>query len=469
MRLPYSKICSTKRIDTIYYRMTDQTHPKPEARKYRNKLELVIFIVFVLLCLAIIASGLLDIVMEAGNHKSPYPGESLVADYVSGVLWAVTLGVCIFFWPVPSRHRRALMWIWLVKAFVALVFMLAYEYVYFMDPDGYFHNAAASDFIWRGFNFSNGSYTIQQLTWLHLKIVPNSYHAAKVGFAMVSMVGVYLFYRAAVIFLQREDIRILYIMALFPGILFWSSILGKDPITLLGFSLYVYGVVAWQQLRQSWHCITLLLGILVASSTRIWLAPIMVAPLLVFIVSGRRDVFWRLVLVGLCVLVFTLSLPKIMTMWRVSTVEDLFAFRSYAAGAFEGGGSSLMPPKISGFSDFIRYLPIGIFTALFRPLPWDVRNLFGFLQGMDGLILLFLLFLAVKRTHLKELGDPIILWAIMLVLTWAAFYGLVTFNFGTLVRYKLQILPILLGLLMFFSRRRTAPVLIEDDSSSSEQ
>jgi len=441
--------------------MTELIRPKPLAYNYRNKLELVIFTVFILSCLAIIGHGLPDIVVESGNHKAPYPGENLVTDYALGVLWAVALGLSIFFWPVPSRHRRALMWIWLVKAFVALVLMLAYEYIYFLDPDGYFHNAAASDFVWRGFGFSNGTYTIQQLTWLHLKIVPGSYHAAKVGFSMVGMVGVYLFYRAAVMFLQRENIRILYIMALFPGILFWSSILGKDPIMLLGVSLYIYGVVAWYRLGQPHHFLMLALGVLIICLIRIWLMPIVVAPLVIFVIKGVRNLVWRMGLVVLCVSAFLLIMPKMLSVWRLSAFGDVFAFRTYAVGAFQGGGSSLAPSEITGLSSMIRFMPLGIFTSLFRPLPWDVPNLFGFVQGLEGLLLLMLLVKAVMRTQLKELADPILLWAISLILAWATFYGLTVYNFGTLVRYKLQILPLLLGVLLYLSRRRRASVVMK--------
>lgn len=432
--------------------MTELTYPKLEARNYKG---LVVFIFLSISCFLIIVLYLLDIVVLAGNRFSPYPGEDLVTDYVLGVLWAAILGISILFWPVPSRDRRALIGIWLIKAIVALVLMLGYEYIYVFDPDGYFTNAVSPYFIWKGFSFDNGTYTTHQLTWLHLKIVPGSYHAAKVGFAMIGLAGVYLTYRAAVIFLRREEIRILYVFALFPSILFWSSILGKDPITLLGISLYVYGVVAWHQLKQLRHLLTLALGILIVALIRLWVAPILVAPLMVFIIVGRRSFIWRMALMLICGLVFMLALPKIQDMWNMSTVEDIFEFRSYALGASIGGGSSFRAREITGFNSSMKYLPLGIFTALFRPLPLDVPNIFGTLQSLDNLILLFLLCMAVIRTRLKELKEPLVLWAIFLVLTWAAIYGNVIYNLGTLVRYKLQILPVFLGLLLYLSRRRT--------------
>ncbi len=74
----------------------------------------------------------------------------------------------------------------------------------------------------------------------------------KLDVAMAGLAGVYIFYRAAVLFLGREDMRILLVLGLTPSILFWSSILGKDPIVMLGMAVYSYGAVAlWKRRRLS--------------------------------------------------------------------------------------------------------------------------------------------------------------------------------------------------------------------------
>jgi len=426
---------------------------------YKNELG---FLIVFTLSAVIIAPIFLEMVVMSGNHFRPYPGEDLTLDYVSGVLWATILGISILFWPISSRDKKALLRIWLIKVIVVLVLMLAYEYQYALDPDGYFSHAIAPDFVWQGFSFSNGTSSMQQLTWLFLKIVPGSYHAAKITCALIGLTGIYLYYRTAVIFLRHENIRMLYVLALFPSILLWSSILGKDPITLFGISLYVYGVVAWFRLKLFRHLITLALGVLIVALIRIWVVPIIMLPLVVFVLSGRVNIIWKVMFVAVCTLGLVFFIPKIMALWNISTIADLFAFRTYAVTAFIGGGSSVEAPSITVFSDLIAYIPMGIFTALFRPLPLDVTNIFGFLQGLENVALLILFTVAVKRTSLKELKDPLVLWAVLLVLVWASFYGLVTYNFGALVRYKLQILPVFVGLLLYLGRHRARRVLYVD-------
>jgi hypothetical protein len=437
-------------------------HPITKGYNYKSKAKILIAIIVGVLCLSVLGSIFLDMVVISGNHQAPYPGGSLVTDYVFGVLWAMILGTSILFWPVSSKDRKALLRIWLIKVFITLVVMLAYEYQYFLDPDGYYGGAQSPDFIFEGFTFGNGTVATRQLVWLHLQIFPDSFHAAKVGFSMIGLLGVYLFYRAAVIFLRREHVRILYVLALFPGILFWSSILGKDLVTLLGISLYTYGIIAFHRHGKARHFIMIFGGILIATFIRSWLVPMMVLPLLVFVITRRGNRTWRAGFAIACMFVFFFAITMTGDLWNITSTAGLYDFRSHAAGAFAGGGSTQEAHEIAGLNDILRLLPFGIFTALFRPLPFEVPNIFGFLQSLENVVLLFLMALAVKRTQLKELNDPIILWAISLILIWAALYGLVVSNLGALVRYKLQIYPIFLGLLLYLGRHRVRSALQGD-------
>lgn len=407
-------------------------------------------------CCVILLPYVRDIIIICGNNVVPYPGSDLVMDYILGVVWALILWTTIPFWPVPNRDRQALSRLWLVKMFVALVVALAYEYRYALDPDGYFTNAIIPDFQWAGLHFGkDGTRNVHQLVWLHLHIVPNSYHAAKVGFSMIGLIALYVFYRAAILYLKKEDLRVLYALCLFPPILFWSSILGKDPITLLGMALYCHGVVSWYQ-RKSWlSVLTALTGCLVTMLIRFWYLPIMLGPVIVMNVGISRSPLRRIALILITLFGLTYSMRWIQQIFDIQTQNDLFDLKSYANTAFEGGGSTFVAPHVTNFGELIRFAPVSVFTALFRPLPLEVLNVFGVIEGLNNLALVILLILAIKRTRLRELFDPVIQWAVSLVLVWGLFYGLTASNFGSLVRYKLTILPILLGLLAYLSRKRT--------------
>ena len=395
-----------------------------------------------------------DFVITSGNHLYPYPGQDLILDYSLGWLWAIVLFFVVLLVPLSRLHRGALLRIWALKVFVSLGLGLAYEYQYGLDIDGYFRNVVAPDFVFSGFGFREGTVNIWQLVWLHNRLIPNSYHASKVGFAFIGLWACYLFYRAAVVLLRKEDIRVFYAISLFPSILFWSSTLGKDPIMLFGMSLYAYGVIGWFNRRRWREVACVVIGCLVVSLIRIWYLPIMMIPLAVLNLRLSRDIMTKTFL-GLAILaILALSFWGLADIMNIETTNDAFEARSYAAHSFSGGGSSFDIPAFNDIEGIIRYAPIGVFTALFRPLPFEIDGIAGLLAGFENLFLLILLIMAIKRTKVRELLQPFVLWDITIVLIWAAFYGMVARNFGSLARYKLQILPFLFGLLIYLGRNR---------------
>jgi hypothetical protein len=105
--------------------------------------------------------------------------------------------------------------------------------------------------------------------------------------------------------------------------------------------------------------------------------------------------------------------------------------------------------------DLVARTPQGLFDTYFRPLPGDVENTFGLLAGFENLFLLGLTLWAVTRFRLVYLKNVVFFWSVLVLLTWGLAYSLVTYrDLGTAVRFKLQILPVLLGVIGFLIRRR---------------
>lgn len=111
--------------------------------------------------------------------------------------------------------------------------------------------------------------------------------------------------------------------------------------------------------------------------------------------------------------------------------------------------------ELGSIGGIVKFLSFGAFTALFRPLPGEVMIPFGLLAGLERLSLLVLLVLVIKSTRFREMKEPLVMWAILFVVTLASVHGIVSSaNFGLEVRYKLQILPVLLGVLFYLLRKR---------------
>ena len=421
------------------------------------------------LCLAaipflLIALGAGDYIVAAGHYIT---STDIVRDYLVAVVWGILLFLVVALLPANSKERKALLLLWMVKLVVTLGVMLPYEQIYCGDACGYHRFGLTVHGWWPAMTeyagapgFGNGTANMVVFTHWHAVLISKSYHAMKVTWSLLGFFAIYLFYRAATFYLDRRDVRVLYLLGLFPGILFWSSILGKDPLTLLGIAAYAIGVAGWYRQRRLRWLVVLAAGLLFAASIRVWLGPIFMLPLVLLML---RDANWprRILIGGLAIaafgFVFSLSLDR----FHIDSAEEAVSTTNTISQSWAHGGSA---QKISGglnsFDDIVMFMPSGMFTALFRPLPGEIGSAFGFLASLENLYLLWLLCVVMAHSRWHRLfKDPLLFWAAMLVLTWSSVYGIASYqNLGTAVRFKLQIEPILLLLLQRLAQRRPEPV-----------
>jgi len=400
----------------------------------------------------------LDLVSVFGHY---IPQGDLPTDYLKGVVWSFALGLSILLWPVSRANKRSLLAAWGAKIAVTLGVMLLYESLYGLDAYMYFDQSNKGAFSLAEFSLvaaDAGTKNIINIASLNNVLVPNSYHALKVSFAMIGLVGVYLFYRSAVTFLGREERRIFYLIAFFPGIFFWSSILGKEPVVFFAISLYVYGIINWHVQRRYRNFLPMAAGIALGMLIRIWLGPIMVIPAGLLFFKSCRNLPAKAALVVISLALLSLTAGPMLERFKIQAFEDVLSAADKTTQGFvttEGGSTQQLNVDLTSPAGALKFLPVAAFTALFRPLPGEVMNPFGLLAGIESAILLTLLIKACRRTRLKELADPLTLWAVSFVAIWALVNGIVSStNFGVGVRYKLQVLPVLLGVLLHLSRKR---------------
>jgi hypothetical protein len=367
----------------------------------------------------------------------PEPGTRLFADYCLGAAWGGLLGAGLLLWPASKDERRALFAIWSAKLFVTLAPMLVYEHRYWED-----HYFLTALFDRRKFD------TFTEFVRLHLLLTPNSFHAAKVGFSMLGLAGIFLIYRASVLVRGKDDSRLLLLLGFFPSILFWSSAPGKEPMSVLAIGLFLYGLV---RLEKGDRFGGLLAALAVALHTLIrpWMAFIMGAAALAFAFAGRKPAWMK---AGLALALAALGVTAMGAV--VPSFERFFEAHDAAVRTFAEGGSSLPAPS-SEPGDILAAVPAGTFRALFRPLPGEVRNPLGHLTGVENLILLLLCLRALGRFRREDLRSTSVSAALVLVLAWAAAYGVVAYNHGAMARYKVAILPPLLLLLLYLGRSKS--------------
>jgi hypothetical protein len=420
------------------------------------------------LALAFILPSYMNLVIDLGHRIQQ---SDMRTDYTTAVAWAGVLGISILFWPVRNQDKTHLLWAWLLKCIVSLFVLLYYESFYASDSEGFYAVAKMDHHFIRqmieGKLFSSFlqegvfGYKLNILIWRYYQIVPDfladSYHSLKLTFSMLGLIATYLFFRASIILTQKKNWNIFWFLFLFPSLLIWGSRVGKEPLVLLFLSFFALGMVGWHCKEKAGYIILALLGLASCVFMRPWLGTLFVPSVVIYFFRSNKGLPVKMAGLLAAVLLLFSSYDLIKYKLEVSTTQDVLRKLEFNRKNFALGGSALKQeaPKLSGISDLIIQAPPGIFTALFRPLPFDVSGPLGFLSGMEGLLLLFLSFRAIIRTQAKELGEPLVAWALVLVLSWAFIYGFVIQNFGTAVRWKTQVLPVFLGLLLYLGRSRS--------------
>jgi hypothetical protein len=387
--------------------------------------------------------------------------ENLEADYTFAVFWALVLAASILIWPVSPREKGVLLVLWAAKCVVALVFMLPYEDRYTLDAFGYHDVSRRMDPPFHAAGVGAGTQNVNVLAWLHNYLLPDSFHALKLSFAMLGLVGVYILYRAAGLAWGKVDVRVLLALGLFPSILFWSSTLGKEPLILFGVALYALGTVGFIRTGRGGYLVAVGLGVLTASLIRIWFAPIMMAPLALLGWRAIRGTGFRLLFLAVAGGASVIALGRLLMMFGVGSVNDLLVVVQYwSQGWAEGGSAQSIPVDLSTVRGLLVFLPLGIFTALFRPLPGEVLNPFGLLAGIENLVLLGFFARCMPRLRRSALRDPLVLWSVAFLLAWAVIYSFLSYqNLGSAARFRLPVAPILLGLPFYAARHGSRPGL----------
>lgn len=301
----------------------------------------------------------------------------------------------------------------------------------------------------------------------------SSYSGTAVIFAFVSFLGLWYFFLTFYEIYPHLKRRIAICALFIPSVVFWGSGILKDTVVIAALGVLTYFIKK------------------VFIDKRFTIAGIfflVVAPIIIFEVKKYvllcylpAVLFWvyasnlrmipslvaRILLLPL-VLVIT-GMSGYFAVQRVGQDDPRYALdkiantakvTAYDIGFYSGkdAGSGYVLGDLDGsFESMLALFPQAVNVALFRPYPWEARNPLMLLSALEAtallVITLYLLFRSPIR-FLKSLGEPTVLFCLVFSIVFAFAVGVSTFNFGTLTRYRIPLLPFYL----------LALVIIADDS-----
>lgn len=288
----------------------------------------------------------------------------------------------------------------------------------------------------------------------------STYSATAVIFAIVSFAGMWMFfltfYRQFPHLHKRLAIASLFI----PSVFFWGSGILKDTLTLacLGFSTYsFYQLAIVKRIRLSYLAL-LLLSIYTLYVIKIYILLTFLPAAIVWAFLDNlvrvRSKMARLILfpVVLSMAVFlgylaTLEAGKGNRKYSFDEIAKTAQVTAYDIRYWTGreAGSGYTLGELDGtWASMIRLAPQAVNVSLFRPYLWEVRNPLMLMSAVEStaflLLTLFVLVSGRSRIY-AAIKDPTVLFGLILSITFAFAVGVSTYNFGTLARYKIPLLP----------------------------
>lgn len=288
----------------------------------------------------------------------------------------------------------------------------------------------------------------------------NSYLANSLFFAFFSYIGIWMLYRTVAYIIPRSyhlsAIPILY----FPSVFFWGSSIMKDSLVIMfiGIATYSFYFLFFKKRKWLLHLILLLFSLYTLKTVKTYVVIAFIPALLIWLFLGSissLNKFFQFILKPiLSVLViasFILLAPMIGKISERYAIDQVLATAESTANYIHRVSEA---KNASTYTIDVEYTPIGILKAfpagvivtLYRPFLFEAKNPVMLLSALEGTVVLFFtLFVIVRVGPLKLFSrissQPFLLASLSFSIFFAFAIGISTFNFGSLVRYKIPCIP----------------------------
>lgn len=322
------------------------------------------------------------------------------------------------------------------------------------------------------------SFFVIRIAFIFDLLTFSSYSGTAICFAVFSFIGSWMFFLT---FYRRYPLlhKPLAIAAFFiPSVFFWGSGLLKDTLMIgcLGVLTFEIDRLFFQKKLSIMHILMLILSVWCIFSVKKFILQAFVPASLLWIYMENlamvRSIVLRVlilpVIIGLSVFSTYYSFVKIgegdrrYSLENISKTAQITAYDiRFQTGRDAGSGYTL--GELDGsFNSMIRLAPQAINVSLFRPYLWEITNPLMLLSAIESLVFLVLTLFLIFKFRLSLAGafrNPDVIFSIVFSLVFAFAVGVSSFNFGTLARYKIPLMPFYaIALILIFYENKAKKV-----------
>jgi hypothetical protein len=320
------------------------------------------------------------------------------------------------------------------------------------------------------------SYAVVRLALFFDVFTFSTYSSTAICFAVLSFVGVWLIFKTFYEQYPHLHKGLAFSAFFIPSVFFWGSGLLKDTVTLtcLGIALYQTYRIFISRKFKFINGVGLIIALYGLYVVKIYILLTFLPAAIVWITfknfSQIRSLVLRVMIFPLVIgLAVFLAYESVLTagsgnekysLAKLAKTAQITAYDiRYWTGREAGSGYTL--GELDGtFLSMVKLAPAAINVSLFRPYLWEVKNPLMLLSALESFAMLLITIYIVLYTNIRlpsGIMQPTMLFLVLFALVFSFAVGVSTFNFGTLARYKIPMLPFLgiaFVLLIDYAKRR---------------
>lgn len=304
----------------------------------------------------------------------------------------------------------------------------------------------------------------------------HTYSVMAISFALFSFSGSWVMYIAFCRIYPNLKKRSAYVIFFIPSVALWGSGLLKDSITFgaVGWLFYCFTNIFLLNRKLLSSIVIALIAFYLIKVIKIYILLCLLPALIIWIflhfgyrlksaiLRASLKPFLLVMAIALAYLAANIvssdnnryNLDQI-----ASTAKITYDYLTYMSKQ-QGGAYYSLGPIDNSISGLLSKAHLAINVALFRPYVWEVKNpIMAFSAIESGIVFILTVYILLKRGLFRSFRiinkNPFLLFSLVFSLSFAFAIGISTANFGTLVRYKIPLLPFyLLFLLVMFNAKK---------------
>ncbi len=286
-------------------------------------------------------------------------------------------------------------------------------------------------------------------------------------FSLISYWGIWKCFRFFNRFFPNKEKIMAISFLFFPTLVFWGSGLGKDSISLgaiCGMVVCAYQIFIFRE-RILKNILGFLLTIFVLFIVKAYIPIAFLLPLTISIAftylgtikSGFAKVFvfpiLLILLAGIALLFINYVQSNFLAAGLDSFTERIVASNQNLQEAGSAFDLGIKPENVNSIADMGPFFPKAVIATWYRPWLWEAKNPAMLLSAFEGTFLTLLSLIILVRGYIIKtfyiiISNPVLSPLFIFCILFSGLIGLSTSNFGTLVRYKIPMLPFLVVTLL---------------------